>query len=763
MTSIAKTVQSLHYRHNLEFTTSQKTETSKYRKPLTAPMATLHDALQCLKPTLWDEVPRDPDELPDYVREIFKNSRLVVESLPDPPISDNDNYPGLDDTKNSSARRIVPSSARVGETDPEITDLQKEWGKPLKMGGPRDNPLDVTVWKLSANDGGGSWFGRRSVHEGLPFSRWRKKLSTEYDETLKVNRKKIEKGQTPDKCIRGIGAEEKIENIEIKDHDGSVLGDLMVYHVSAQFPKPTAPRDFVALIINSDSGLQAGGTKQPGRSWIMISKPCEHPEIQHKQGYTRGQYESIELIREIPKKNGSGSSSPSQGSKKNGDSSSSNLQQPEELPEQDGAGDEEDEEMNPVEWIMVTRSDPGGNIPRWMVDKGTPRSVGTDAAKFINWALQDDKPPKQEESTGTEGANTSAGAKAKSGDGESANEYDSDQADDSDSDYESLNSDGEHSHHGLIASVTGLLNSGLERFAPQVLGYGAHTKVSGDIPAGHEVSYIDADGMAHLSPNSVQQNKTTLNAESSRSHEHDHVSLSSANSTQEATAIDEVAHNMSPEELTEMAKNGKLTSHEKELAKLAIRKREVEDKLDEVRAELDKFQISSQPPSVSGTPVKGISEVDSDTNGMRKRAATNRSSRPASTRTQQSQSQPQDEISNEDQPSSTRTETPDPPSRLPKAAAQFLHGESKLLKQLRKIEASQLKIMSKIQVKQRKDDERSQKSKSKNKSEVDNLKQEVHDLKKEVKQLRSERKKWVDLVSSLQAENTRLAAKSEEA
>ena len=416
---------------------------------------------------------------------------------------------------------------------------------------------------------------------------------------------------------------------------------------------------------------------------------------------------------------------------------------------------------------MVTRSDPGGNIPRWMVDKGTPRSVGTDAAKFINWALQDDKPPKQEESTGTEGANTSAGAKAQS-DGESPNEYDSDQEDDSDSDYESLNSDGEHSHHGLIASVTSLLSSGLERFAPQVLGYGAHTKVSGDIPAGDEVSYIDADGMAHLSPNSVQQNKTTLDAESSRSCEHDHVSLSSANSAQEATTIDEVAHNnMSPEELTEMTKNGKLTSHEKELAKLAIRKREVEDKLDEVRAELDKFQISSQPPSVSGTPVKGISEVDSDTNGMRKRAATNRSSRPASTRTQQSQSHPQDEISNEDQPSSTRTETPDPPPRLPKAAAQFLHGESKLLKQLRKIEASQLKIMSKIQAKQRKDDERSQKSKSKNKSknksEVDNLKQEVHDLKKEVKQLRSERKKWVDLVSSLQAENTRLAAKSEDA
>jgi hypothetical protein len=645
----------------------------------------------------------------------------------------------------------------MGETDPDITDLQKEWGKPLKMGGPKDNPLDVTVWKLSANDGGGSWFGRRSVHEGIPFSRWRKKLSTEYDETLKENRKKIEKGETPDKSIRGIGAEEKIETIEVKDHDGSVLGDLIVYHVSAQFPKPTAPRDFVELIINSDFGLQAGGCKHPGRSWIMISKPCDHPDIRNKPGYTRGEYESVELIREIPKNNGSGSGSPSQGSNKNGGSSSSNLQRSEGLPEQNGAGDGEDEEMNPVEWIMVTRSDPGGNIPRWMVDKGTPRSVGADAAKFINWAVQDDKPPKQEESTDTGAADGLSGANAKSE--RSANGYGSDQADDSDSEYVSLDSDGEHSHHGLIASVTGLLNTGLERFAPQVLGYGSHHDVSGDPPP--EVSHTDADGMTHLSPKSVQEDKPALDAGYSTSRERDAASLSSTNSEQAASAIDVAHNNLSPEELIKMTKNGNLSSHEKELAKLAIRKREVEVKLDEVRAELDKLQISSQPPSVSGTPRKGISEVDSDNSEMRKRAATNMSSKPPSTRTQQSQSQPQGENSNEEKSSPAQTATPDPPAHHSKAASHFLNGESKLLKQLRKIEASQLKVASKIQSKQRKDAERSEKSK--NKSEVDNLKHEVHDLKKELKQLRSERQKWIDLVASLQAENTKLAAKLETA
>ncbi|KAJ5774378.1 hypothetical protein N7457_009274 [Penicillium paradoxum] len=720
-------------------------------------MAALHEALQCLKPTSWEDVPQDPDELRDYMGEIFKSSRLVAESLPDPPITDNDHYPGLSyDEANPPIRRIVPSSARVGETDPEIANLQKEWGKPLKMGGPRDNPLDVTVWKLSAHDGKGSWFGRRSVHEGLPFSRWRKKMSTEYDETLKVNREKIENGETPNYSIRGIGAEDKIEDIEVKDHDGSVLGSLMVYHVSAQFPKPTAPRDFVALIINSDSGLQVGGTKQPGRSWVMISKPCDHPDIPHKQGYTRGEYESVELIREIPRKenHSSGSSSSSQGSKKKSNSSSSPDPQRPEIHIQNCAGDDEDEEMNPVEWIMVTRSDPGGSIPRWMVDKGTPKSVGADAAKFINWAVQDDKPPKQE-SPVTVSTHDIASAKS----GKSANDDEDDQTDDSDSDYESLDSDSEQSHHGLIASVTGLLNSGLERFAPQALGYGNHTEAPRGLPANHEVSYIDGEGVAHLDPESARQKKA-LDTESSRSREHDHVSLSSINSGQATPSIDEIAHNnLPPAELIQMTKNGKLTSHEKDLAKLALRKRETEQKLEEVRAELDKLQSSSQPPSRPGTPLK-ISEVDSDTSKMRKRAATNRSS-PASTRTQHSKKHFQSESNNDSQSSSGQTATPELSAHIHRSVSHLLSKETKLVKQLGKLEASQLKVASKIETKQRKNEERSEKSKTKNKSEVDGLKQEVHDLKKEIKQLRSERQKWIDLVSSLQAENTKLAASSE--
>lgn len=43
-------------------------------------------------------------------------------------------------------------------------------------------------------------------------------------------------------------------------------------------------------------------------------------------------------------------------------------------------------EQNPVEWIMITRSDPGGSVPRWMVERGTPGGIVKDAEKFLDWA-----------------------------------------------------------------------------------------------------------------------------------------------------------------------------------------------------------------------------------------------------------------------------------------------------------------------------------------------------------------------------------------
>ena len=40
---------------------------------------------------------------------------------------------------------------------------------------------------------------------------------------------------------------------------------------------------------------------------------------------------------------------------------------------------------HPIEWVMISRSDPGGNVPRWVVERGTPGGILKDAEKFLTW------------------------------------------------------------------------------------------------------------------------------------------------------------------------------------------------------------------------------------------------------------------------------------------------------------------------------------------------------------------------------------------
>lgn len=87
---------------------------------------------------------------------------------------------------------------------------------------------------------------------------------------------------------------------------------------------------------------------------MVVSIPVTHPDAPPRSGMVLGQYESIEMIREIPLKGN------------------------------------DDAETNPVEWIMVTRSDPGGGIPRFMVERNVPSSIVADAVKFLDWACARD-------------------------------------------------------------------------------------------------------------------------------------------------------------------------------------------------------------------------------------------------------------------------------------------------------------------------------------------------------------------------------------
>lgn len=124
------------------------------------------------------------------------------------------------------------------------------------------------------------------------------------------------------------------------------------------------------------------GSKGIPRHYMVVSIPCDHPEAPQRPNPVRGNYESVELIREIPLNPAKSRSTPNllntKSDRKTSDAHSDSIDIREHK--------DDDPEMNPVEWIMITRSDPGGGIPRFMVERNTPASIAGDAVKFLDWA-----------------------------------------------------------------------------------------------------------------------------------------------------------------------------------------------------------------------------------------------------------------------------------------------------------------------------------------------------------------------------------------
>ncbi|KAL8810667.1 MAG: hypothetical protein Q9200_002401 [Gallowayella weberi] len=412
-------------------------------------MAALHSALQSLGPSDFSSVPTEESGTKEYLQRILAQAQTIVDSVPiaaESPSTPTRSRSNTATTSPSGASDLTSSSARSDPIGPVNTLLQKEWGKPIKLGA-KENPMGISVYKMAGKDSRGAWFARRSVHEGLGFRKWKLGLQREFPESMEVQ------GSPGEGNIRGIGAERRLEKIEV---DG--VGAIEVYHLSAQFPGPTTPRDFVELLVTSSTALDRSNSPPPAHSstdsrYPMVSKPCIHPNCPLRDGFVRGHYESVEFIREVPVKPTTSSSTTdlrklqysnktplpeqaallrsAQQTLDHGGSgeemlanmgTDGNVPQVKDILVQEGRkrgktisfaesrggqakGEEMDKphdeiddptEQNPVEWIMVTRSDPGGSVPRFMVERGTPAGIVSDASKFLDWACVKKHPVKHD-------------------------------------------------------------------------------------------------------------------------------------------------------------------------------------------------------------------------------------------------------------------------------------------------------------------------------------------------------------------------------
>lgn len=344
-------------------------------------MAEIYAALKHLSFIEWADVPTD--DLKPFLTESFVAGELICNSIPPLPngIPFEDAKPHHNEpNKATSHKDMHPSTALSQPPSKEHGDLSKHWGKPQKL---KNNPLNVQIYKMAGNDRNGAWFARKSVHEGLGFDKMKRAMLREFPLSMSV------KGGPGAGAVRGIAADRRLERMDV---DG--VGKLEVYQLSAQFPGPTTPREFVAMLLSSDEALTdksvvrlEGGKEHVPRHFMLVSRPVDHPDAEERPGFVRGKYESIEMIREIPL-----STAPAKVTR--------NVL-PEESESRDTVSKTDeaaaDPELNPVEWIMVTRSDPGGGLPRFLVERGTPESVLSDVHKFFDWACSQDDIPHPDE------------------------------------------------------------------------------------------------------------------------------------------------------------------------------------------------------------------------------------------------------------------------------------------------------------------------------------------------------------------------------
>ena len=200
----------------------------------------------------------------------------------------------------------------------------------------------------------------------------------------------------------------------------------LVYHLTAKFG-PASLRDFVTLALTTTGADEQGGP----RHFMIVSKPCQHDSCPPQDGQVRGEYESVEFIREIkraPKRSSSTLDLPSAGRDTDG-------QLPLEKVRTTPAGGEHEtsektrsrgksvsfadfsknhgssstgSDPPAVEWIHITRSRPGGSVPMWMVERGTPAGICSDAGKFVDWLSKQETStdePKESDRGTTESAN----------------------------------------------------------------------------------------------------------------------------------------------------------------------------------------------------------------------------------------------------------------------------------------------------------------------------------------------------------------------
>lgn len=173
-------------------------------------MLPLYNALEALRPKDFSEVPLD--DLKAFLPDLFSKAELIANSVPPPPNGtpyELSRRSRTDANGATSAADLTVSQVRRPPPLAEHSELQKAWGKPLKLSA-KDNATGISVFKMAGHDRHGAWFARTSVHEGLGFAKWKRAMMREFPESLAVE------GGPGVGNVRGIGGDKRLEDIAVE-------------------------------------------------------------------------------------------------------------------------------------------------------------------------------------------------------------------------------------------------------------------------------------------------------------------------------------------------------------------------------------------------------------------------------------------------------------------------------------------------------------------------------------------------------------------
>lgn len=253
---------------------------------------------------------------------------------------------------------------------------------------------------------------------------------------------------------------------------------------------------------------------------------------------------------------------------------------------------------------MVTRSDPAGGVPRFLVDRGTPGAMLADVSKFLNWACAYEEIPDQDEDLELQQTMSQQNAEEVGQTDGSSRETASAAAPVLEREAAAPTAaapvvTAETQQPGIVSNLTNTVEAGVNSYAPAPVANFVRNQLHPE-PAAGDLSGSDSDSSSDSFLSANEMNRYSTAPEG-----HDELGTLPRHSTENLS--------MASAASSELSKTDKknLSHHEKEILKIAQHREKLDQKLAKQRvAQETKLKQSQEKEESDQTKARERLEKD---------------------------------------------------------------------------------------------------------------------------------------------------------